>query len=44
MRERETERRGMSWELGTEEEGEREEDSPLSRDPDLGLDPRTTGL
>ena len=37
-RERQHEWRSMS---GGEAEGEKEADSPLSREPDVGLDPRT---
>ena len=39
LREREREHK-----QGGGAEGERETDSPLSREPDVGLDPRTLGL
>ena len=41
MREREREREKAR--AGGRAEGEREADSPLSREPDAGLDPRTLG-
>ena len=34
----------MSRERGRQREREGEADSPLSREPDTGLDPRTPGL